>query len=238
MEKPAADGHVTDPRTLRALLVAGAAPGGRPAADRAGERGARAGHRGRARGRARRSSSATPTTRSRSGPPPLRVLADPDAAGRHLHRRAAAGAPGGGRPAGRDDRARRARGGGGGAAGRAVGPGRPGGAHRSGGGHPPRPTTDPTATAPATTRRPRRPRHAGGRGAHRRRRRPALNHDSRVGPVSTSGREFVNASGTCRSLTYPTRSAYSARCLRVSAGPKTLNHDLSAGRKARHIGHG
>jgi cell division protein FtsQ len=30
MEKPAADGHVTDPRTLRALLVAGAAPGAVP----------------------------------------------------------------------------------------------------------------------------------------------------------------------------------------------------------------
>ena len=30
MEKPAADGRVTDPRTLRALLVAGAAPGGVP----------------------------------------------------------------------------------------------------------------------------------------------------------------------------------------------------------------
>ena len=26
MEKPVSDGHVTDPRTLRALLVAGAAP--------------------------------------------------------------------------------------------------------------------------------------------------------------------------------------------------------------------
>ena len=81
MEKPAADGRVTDPRTLRALLVAGAAPARLPAADRARDRGARAGHRGRARGRARRSSSATPTTRSRSGPRPLRVLADPDAAG-------------------------------------------------------------------------------------------------------------------------------------------------------------
>ena len=30
MEKPASEGHVTDPRTLRALLVAGAAPGGVP----------------------------------------------------------------------------------------------------------------------------------------------------------------------------------------------------------------
>jgi cell division protein FtsQ len=30
MEKPTADGRVTDPRTLRALLVAGAAPGGLP----------------------------------------------------------------------------------------------------------------------------------------------------------------------------------------------------------------
>ena len=38
MEKPATDGRVTDPRTLRALLVAGAAPGGLPQRiDRVGE---------------------------------------------------------------------------------------------------------------------------------------------------------------------------------------------------------
>ena len=61
---------MTDPRTLRALLVAGAAPAGMAQRIERVSEGPEQGIVARARATGPRSSSATRTSRSRSGPPP------------------------------------------------------------------------------------------------------------------------------------------------------------------------